>query len=327
MHVRVRFQWKFSEVKNLSLVFVSLRALCVSDCGVRVSSVQWKNNKEREKIGKIDKFQSSNWHTVYPCPAYRLPPRPRCLRPPKHPSAIAAFKTNPRRTTPPPIAPHISHQTTHPNATYNLAPRSDRPSMGTITAAKAAAAAAVFQSPCSPAPAASFPARSVRPDRRRAVSLSVSGNDRFDLTPYYYWWWKQRPYDPLVVVASTWWDNGKLWLTQAVLWLCLCWQFSENVGVFVIILLSFCVVENAPIIRPLIRWQWLVRHVFAKRSSLIVSQRKKSRHCRLIFPFVSNRPHNWPDQKAEPTHNDYPIPFVVFSSRSIKLAIPVREFL
>uniref|UniRef100_A0A0E0NF86 3-oxoacyl-[acyl-carrier-protein] reductase n=1 Tax=Oryza rufipogon TaxID=4529 RepID=A0A0E0NF86_ORYRU len=47
--------------------------------------------------------------------------------------------------------------------------------MGTIAAAKAAAAAAVFQSPCSPAPAASFPARSVRPDRRRAVSLSVSG--------------------------------------------------------------------------------------------------------------------------------------------------------
>lgn len=127
MHVRVRFQWKFSEVKNLSLVFVSLRALCVSDCGVRVSSVQWKNNKEREKIGKIDKFQSSNWHTVYPCPAYRLPPRPRCLRPPKHPSAIAAFKTNPRRTTPPPITPHIS-PTKPPTPTRHLqSPRSDHP--------------------------------------------------------------------------------------------------------------------------------------------------------------------------------------------------------
>ncbi len=39
---------------------------------------------------------------------------------------------------------------------------------------------------------------------------------------------------------------------------------------------------------------------------------KKSRHYRLIFPFASYRPHNWPDQKAEPAHNDYPIPFVVF---------------
>ncbi|KAB8087369.1 hypothetical protein EE612_011543 [Oryza sativa] len=48
--------------------------------------------------------------------------------------------------------------------------------MGTIAAAKAAVAAAVFQSPCSPAPAVSFAARSVRSGRRRgAVSLSVSG--------------------------------------------------------------------------------------------------------------------------------------------------------
>uniref|UniRef100_A0A0E0CKW0 3-oxoacyl-[acyl-carrier-protein] reductase n=1 Tax=Oryza meridionalis TaxID=40149 RepID=A0A0E0CKW0_9ORYZ len=48
--------------------------------------------------------------------------------------------------------------------------------MGTIAAAKAAAAAAVFQSPCSPAPAVSFAAHSVRSGRqRRAVSLSVSG--------------------------------------------------------------------------------------------------------------------------------------------------------